>query len=100
TQFNKVEPRVVTIAAKKLIGKRVIMTWQNNRIAELWGSFMPRRKEITNNLSTELISMQVYTQPGDMGNPDRPFEKWAAVEVNDLNSVPYGMEAFELPGGL
>ena len=37
------------LVAKKLIGKRLSMTWQNNRTAELWRSFMPRRKEIKNN---------------------------------------------------
>ena len=33
-------------------------------------------------------------------NPDTEFEKWAAVEVTDLNSIPAGMESFILKAGL
>ena len=41
-------PRIETIDEKKLVGKKLIMSYANYTIGQLWGSFMPRRKEITN----------------------------------------------------
>jgi len=32
-------------------------------------------------------------------NPDAEFEKWAAVEVKDFETIPEGMETITLPGG-
>ncbi len=36
----------------------------------------------------------------DNFNPDKEFEKWAAVEVEDFNGVPDEMETLKTPGGL
>lgn len=94
------EPEIVTLAEKKLIGRRLRMSLAANRTGELWGSFIPRRKEITNSLTTELISLQVYPWPVDFSDLTREFEKWAVVEVSDFDPVPDGMETFTLPGGL
>lgn len=94
------EPKLEMLTEKKLIGKRMRMSLSNNKTGELWRSFMPRRKEISNNLTTELFSMQVYDQPVDPGNPGREFDKWAAIEVSDFDAIPDEMEAFVLAGGL
>ncbi len=96
------QPRIETIAAKQLVGNRITMSFANNKTGELWRSFMPRRKEITNNITTDLISMQVYSTPPDFRNfnPNIEFEKWAAIEVSDTGSIPEGMEQFTLPGGM
>jgi AraC family transcriptional regulator len=77
------------------------MSLVNNKTGELWKSFAPRRKEITNNLSHDLISMAVY-KPSYFArfNPANEFEKWAAVEVSGFENVPEEMETFTLPGGL
>jgi len=93
-------PKIETLTEKKLIGKRMVLSLANNQTGELWRSFMPGRKEIRNNLTSELISLQVYHQAEDIGNPQREFEKWAAIEVSDFETVPDGMETFVLPGGL
>lgn len=79
------EPRIETLPEKKLIGKRMKMTFSNNKTGQLWKSFMQRRKEIKNNLTTEFYSMQVYDQSFDFQrfDPYIPFEKWAAVEVSN-----------------
>lgn len=63
---------------------------------------MPRRKEITKAVGVELFSMQVYPAGFNFKQFDinATFEKWAAVEVTDFNTVPEGMETFTLPGGL
>lgn len=95
------QPRIENLKAKKLVGKRLTMSFANNKTGELWKSFMPRRREITNNLTNELISMQVYkpTHFADF-NLTNEFEKWATIEVADFGNVPSEMEAFTLTGGL
>jgi AraC family transcriptional regulator len=93
-------PQVTTLAPKKLIGQRMRMSLVTNTTGALWRRFMPRRRDIHNTLTAELISMQVYDQPVDLGNLQQEFDKWAAMEVTDLDTIPDGMEAFVLTGGL
>ena len=95
-------PRIETLPEKKLVGKQVKMSLSTNKTGELWKSFMQRRKEIKNNLTTELFSMQVYDKSLNFVNftQDTVFEKWAAVEVLDFNNIPEDMESFTLTGGL
>jgi AraC family transcriptional regulator len=96
------QPRIETLTEKKLIGKRLTMNLANNQTFRLWQSFMPRRKEITNNLNADLISMQNYPQSFDFtfSNLNIEFEKWAAMVVSDFDSIPDEMETFILQGGL
>jgi AraC family transcriptional regulator len=96
------KPRIELITEKKLAGKHMSMTFAGNRTAELWRGFMQQRSAIKNNLTTDVISMQVYGPLYDFNNfdPHAGFEKWAAVEVADFAGIPEGMEAFTLPGGL
>ena len=77
------------------------MSFANYRISELWKNFGPRQKEITNNLTNDLISLAVY-EPTHFTDfkPTNEFERWATIEVPDYNSVPANMETFDLPGGL
>lgn len=92
--------RIELLAEKKLVGIRMKMSFSGNTTGDLWRSFMPRRKEILNKTGTELYSMQLYPHLYfDNFSPDREFEKWAAVEVNDFDSIPHGMEKFTLPEG-
>lgn len=93
-------PRIETLNEKKLIGIRLRMSLSDNRTGQLWKSFMPRRGEIHNNLTSDLVSLQVYpaTYFADF-HPANEFEKWAAVYVPDFDRVPDGMETFTLTGG-
>lgn len=95
------EPRIVTLKEKKLVGKRLVMSLSDNKTGELWRSFMPRRKEISNNLTSDLISMSRY-KPSHFADfkLSNEFEKWAAVEVSDFDRVPNDMETIALPVGL
>ena len=95
------DTRIEIIEEKKLVGKKLTMSYANYRIGELWGRFMPRRKEITNNLSNELVSLVLYNSNhfNDF-NPTNEFERWAAVEVEDFANVPAEMETFVLSSGL
>ena len=94
-------PRIEKLNEKKLIGKRLSMSLADNKTGELWRSFMPRRRDITNNLTNDMISMQVYkpTHFSDF-KPTNEFEKWATVEVTNFDNVPTDMETFTLIGGL
>ncbi len=94
------KPRIVTTHEKKLVGKRLTMSFADFKIAELWRSFSPWRNEITNNISNDLISLAVY-KPDHFSNfkPTNEFEKWALVEVANFNSIPHKMETLFLPGG-
>lgn len=95
------EPRIKTLKEKKLAGNHIVMSLANNKTGELWKSFMPRRREITNALNSDLISMAIY-KPNHFADfkPTNEFEKWAAVEVSNFDNVPNGMETFTLTGGL
>jgi AraC family transcriptional regulator len=96
-----VEPKIATLREKKLVGKHLKMSFSKNRTFELWRSFMPRRREIANNLSSDLYSVEVY-EPSffENINPEKEFDKWAAIEVMDFNIVPDEMETLILPDGL
>ena len=94
-------PRTETINEKKLVGKRMTMSYADYRIGELWGSFMPRRKEITNTLTNDLISLVVYAPNHFIDfKPTNQFERWATVEVENFNNVPDELETYNLSSGL
>jgi AraC family transcriptional regulator len=95
------EAIIKNLAGKKLIGKRMTMSFSGDRTGDLWRSFMPRRKEIKNSIGAELYSIQNYGPSWfDNFNPDALFEKWAAIEVSDFDTVPDEMETLFLPEGL
>ena len=94
-------PKIKTINNKKLVGKRLKMSFEKNRTAELWGSFMQRRKEINNQISSDLYSLQLYDSSHFVNfDPTKDFEKWALIEVSEFENIPEGFEAFDLEGGL
>ena len=95
------QPRFETISEKILIGKRIKMSFLNNKTFELWQAFIPKRKEIQNNIGNDLYSAEVYPiNFFENFSNEVEFEKWAAVEVSSMNSIPDGMESLILPTGL
>ncbi len=94
-------PRIEILKEKKLVGKRLKMSLNDNKTGELWKSFMPQKNEIQNMLSDDFISMQIY-KPDYFSNfnPMNEFEKWATMEVADFENVPSNIETYVLPGGL
>lgn len=94
-------PTIQTLTEKKLIGKRMTISLANNKTGELWKSFIPVKKEIQNNIGSELYSVNLYDHSyfSDF-NPNSVFEKWATVEVTNFGNVPPGMETLVLQGGL
>jgi AraC family transcriptional regulator len=96
------QPCIETLQPKKLIGKRLKMTFANNRTFELFRSFMPERKTISNPVGNDIYCIQLYQNFHGFHDlkPDTEFEKWAALEVSECSNIPAGMESFTLTGGL
>ncbi|MEI6090998.1 MAG: GyrI-like domain-containing protein [bacterium] len=95
-------PRIERIAEKKLIGKRMKMSFADDKTYELFSGFMPNKKNIKNTVSTELFCLNVFQEKFEFNESIsfKEFEKWAAVEVMDFNTIPDGMEPYVLKGGL
>ncbi len=85
----------------KMVGSHLTMSMASNRTAELWKSFMTRRKEIHEVIGEEFYSIQFY-KPGffEPFIVTATFAKWACAAVTDFKMVPHGMETMILPGGL
>lgn len=96
------QPRILTIPSKKLVGRKLRMSLSANRTTELWQFLMPRRKDIPNKLNSDLFSVQVFNPDMEFSNftPETVFDKWAAVEVSTYDEIPEGMETLDIPGGL
>ncbi|MCX6257364.1 MAG: GyrI-like domain-containing protein [Bacteroidia bacterium] len=94
-------PRIEILTEKKLIGQRMTMSLSNNKTVELWKNFMTKRKEIQNNIGTELYSIQIFDHLYfNNFSPDSEYDKWATIEVTDFDNVPEKMETITLQGGL
>jgi AraC family transcriptional regulator len=95
------EARIETLSEKKLIGKHIEMSFIENKTFELWSSFMPSRKNIKNTIDDNLYSLEVYTLDHfDNFDPSKTFQKWAAVEVQNLDTIPENLETLIVPDGL
>ncbi len=67
------EPRIENLSEKKLVGIQLKMSLANNNTSNLWRTFMPRRREICNSDTIEMISMQVYNEPLRLGDLNQEF---------------------------
>ncbi|MBT9187836.1 GyrI-like domain-containing protein [Zobellia russellii] len=96
------EPRIVELEEKKLVGHALKMSLANNRTFELWSGFMSLKKHITNSIGSDLYSLQVYdTFPGEVGfNPTTEFTKWAVTEVSAYGAYAKDFKTLDLHGGL
>ncbi|WP_299467565.1 GyrI-like domain-containing protein [Mucilaginibacter sp.] len=96
------QPKIETIPAKKLMGKKIQMSLADNKTRALFQSFMPGRHQIKNKVNADVICMQVYNTSLNFKDftPNTVHQKWAAVEVTDFNLVPDDMEIFTLQGGM
>ena len=77
------------------------MSLADYKVGELWKSFMPKIKDITNNLTNDLISLAIYkpTHFSDF-KPSNEFERWATIEVSDFDNISNELDTFVLPSGL
>lgn len=89
------------LPAKKLLGIQMEMSVAANQTTLLWQRFMPRRGEIPSVVSKNLWALQVYpSHYFERFDPTTKFLKWAAVEIDDMNTIPKGMELLQVPSGL
>lgn len=95
-----INPEIKFLNEKKLIGMHLKMSLNNNQTLKLWKQFMPRKKEILNSISEDLISMQVYNKSINLEDLKKPFEKWATKEVSTFDIIPEDMDFFTLNEGL
>ncbi|TPG41587.1 GyrI-like domain-containing protein [Flavobacterium pectinovorum] len=95
------EAQIKIFTEKKLVGKHIDMSFIENKTFQLWNGFMPKRKEIKNAVDLNLYSLEVFPVGHfDNFDPNNTFQKWAAVEVSDLDHIPKEMEALIIPTGL
>ncbi|TAJ53896.1 MAG: AraC family transcriptional regulator [Chitinophagaceae bacterium] len=95
------EPRIVHLTQKILVGKHLLMSIADNKTGQLWQSFMPVRNTISHKTGTDLFSLQLYPPDYFLAfNPHTPFTKWAAAEVTEAGNIPVGMEVLLVEGGL
>ena len=94
------EPKLVDIEERKLVGLRVRTSLAENKTRELWQRFRPRISEINNVINGSFYSVQEYDESlsFEQFTPNTAFDKWAAVEVSDLDGVPAGMEPMIVSG--
>ena len=92
--------RIETLKQKKMIGKKMQMSFAVIKTAELWQSFMPRLSEIRNRIGAELYSLEVYDdQFFSSYDASNEFAKWAAAEVENFEWVPDDMQTLVVPEG-
>jgi AraC family transcriptional regulator len=99
--MNPPEIKIVHSTGFNLVGKRLMMSWMNNRNAELFRQFMPHRNSILHRIDDKVFSVQCYSGSIEtyFQHPEMEFEKWAAVAVTDLSAVPQEMEVLQIPAG-
>lgn len=92
--------RIENLSQKKLVVLTQRMSILNNKTVFLWNSFMKRKAEISDTISSDLFSIQVYeSNYFDEFNPNKEFLKIAGLEVNSFKNIPDGMEGYVLTGG-
>ena len=96
------EPRIEMLSEKKLVGKSIKMSLENNKTTQLWKSFMSNRQSINNIVNSDLYSIQIYDNTLNFKgfNLATKFDKWAAIEVDSFDLIPNGMKAYSLKSGL
>ncbi len=95
TKFE-LQHRIKIIEPKKLIGFSTVTSFQDDKTPVLWKKFMMRRHEISNRISNQLFSLQIYPEHF---TPDQSFKKYALAEVSGFDNIPNDFETFELAGG-
>jgi len=95
------QPRIVEIEQKKLVGIDVKTSLAQNNIPQLWNEFMPRIDDVQNNKKTGCYEVHPFDSEFKMENftEHMQFEKWAAAEVSDFDDVPDGMGTVVIEGG-
>ena len=96
-----IEPKIVELPAKKLIGLHQTMSLSENKTADLWKNFMQQRHHIKHAVNNELISLQIYDSHYFKNfQVSHVFEKWACSAVAHFEEIPEGFDTLLLAEGL
>ena len=94
------QPEICSIGNRTLIGMSATMSLTQNGTGKLFGQFMPRREEIQHWAHQNVYDLREYpTNYFESFDPTRTFTKWAAMQVIEVESIPEGMEVYQLAGG-
>lgn len=69
---------------------------QTKRLAKL---FMPRRHEVNSRIGNHVFSIQDYGNDYSPDNLNLEFDKWIAVEVQNFQGLPDGMDSLVIKSG-
>ncbi|WP_175418850.1 AraC family transcriptional regulator [Aureibaculum algae] len=95
------KPKIIELEKKKLVGISVKTSLAQNNIPQLWNTFMPRIEEIANKIDSGCYEIHPFDSEFKMENftEDMEFEKWAAVEVDNLDNIPDGLKGITIESG-
>ena len=94
------DPRIIKVKPLKLRGIHIRMNLSHNQTRELWQRFMPEWK-LTGLPMSEFYSAEVYPKGYFSSfDPNKDFEKWAAVPETGLSPIPETWDRLEVPPGL
>ena len=88
--------RIEIIEPKKLAGFSILTSFQEDKTPIVWRQLMMRRNEITDRISDQLFSLQIYPENF---SPNQSFRKYALAEVSNFENIPNDFETFELESG-
>ena len=92
-------PKIIELSETPVVGLKKRMSLAEDATFLLWNSFMPRRREITQNVNSSLISMTVYDKDFNINQftPHTQFDKWACVEIKSTENLPNDFEKYTIP---
>ena len=95
------EHQIVHITEKNLIGQAMEMSLDHDRTVELFTKFMPRRKDISNQIDHDLVEVMIYDSSYFMNfSPSMTFTKWVCVAVEHVATYPEEMKQLIIKDGL
>lgn len=71
----------------------------NEKTRQLAKRFMPRRHEVNSRIGKHVFSIQDYGRNYSFVNAHSKFDKWVAVEVQNADNMPKGMDSFVIKSG-
>ena len=95
------EPRIIDLAATRLVARSVTMSFAQDKTQELWQGFAPLIKTIQHREDADRYSVQVYPNADFFKDfkPQREFKKYAAVKVSEYDELAADLEKLTIPQG-
>ncbi len=99
-QNVSLEPTIITEPQRSLVGIHCQTSSVQNNVPMLWQVFMRRQHEIDNSLDNGQFGVSGYKDfDPTQFSTNTMIDKWAAIEVSAVETIPEYMVAYELSGG-